>query len=84
MGQMTQTNSWGSEVEFIYACGPRGGSLQILGVGVRQKPAHLGRGLVITIGAKMLGGAWCQAGSRGLQKQRAEVSVGAYGLAELS
>ena len=44
MGQMTQTNSWGSEVEFIYACGPRGGSLQILGAGARQKPAYIGRG----------------------------------------
>ena len=44
MGQMTRTKSWGSEVEFIYACGPRGGSLQILGAGVRQKPAYTGRG----------------------------------------
>ena len=43
-GQMTQTKLWGSKVEFIYACGPRGGSLQILGAGARQKPAYIGRG----------------------------------------
>ena len=71
-------------VEFIYTCGPRGGSLQILGAGVRQKPAYIGRGLIVTIGAKMWGGAPCKAGSRRLQKQNAEVSVVAYGLAGLS
>ena len=64
---MTHKKSWGSEV-FIHACGPRGGSLQILGVRVRQKPAHFGRGLVITIGVKMWGRAWCEVGSRGLRK----------------
>ena len=71
-------------VEFIYTCGPRGGSLQILGAKVRQKPVYIGRGLIVTIGAKMWGGAWCEAGSRGLQKQKVEVNVAAYGLAELS
>ena len=50
---MTQTKSWGSKVEVIYACGPRGGSLQILGSGVRQKPVYIGRGLIVTIGVKM-------------------------------
>ena len=79
MGQMTQTKSWGSEVEFIYTCGPRGGSLQILGPGARQKLVYIGRGLTITIGARMWGGAWRKGGSRGLQKQKAEVSVVAYG-----
>ena len=65
---MTQTKSWGSKVEFIYACRPRGGSLQILGTRVGQKPVYIGRGLIVTIGVKMWGGAWCEAGSRGLQK----------------
>ena len=32
---------------------------------------------------RMWGGAWCKAGSRGLQKQNAEVSMAAYGLAGL-
>ena len=68
---MTQMKSWGSELEFIYACGPRGGSLQILGPGARQKPAYMGRG-------------WRKAGSRRLQKQNVEVSMAAYGLAGLS
>ena len=80
---MTQTKFWGSEV-CIYACGPRGGSLQILGPGARRKPAYVGRGLTITIGARMWGGAWRKGGSRGLRKQKAEVSVAAYGLAGLS
>ena len=66
-GQMTQTKFWGSEV-CIYACGPRGGSLQILGPGARRKPAYVGRGLTITTGVKMWGGAWRKARSRGLQK----------------
>ena len=83
-GQMTQMKSWGSELEIIYACGPRGGSLQILGPGARQKPAYIGRGLTITIGARMWVGAWRKAGSRGLQKQKAEVSVAVYGWAGLS
>ena len=55
---------WGSEVEFIYACGPRGGSLQILGARVRQKPVYIGRGLITTIGVKMWGRAWREVGSR--------------------
>ena len=84
MGQMTQMKFWGSEVEFIYACGPRGGSLQILGARVRQKPVYVGRGLTITTGVKMWGRAGREAGSRGLQKQKVEVNVAAYGLAELS
>ena len=67
-GQMTQTKSWGSEVEFIYACGPRGGSLQILGTGVSQNPIYIGRRLTVTIGVKMWGGEWREAGSRALQK----------------
>ena len=41
--------------------------------GARQKPAPTGRGLTVTIGAGMWGGAGHQAGSRGLQKQKAEV-----------
>ena len=84
MGQKTQTKLWGSEVEFIYACGPRGCSLQILGPGARQKPAYIGRGLTVTIGVRMWGRAWRKAGSRGLQKQKAEVSVAVYGWAGLS
>ena len=83
-GQMTQTKFRGSKVGFIYACGPRGGSLQILGTGESQKPAYIGRGLITTIGEKMWGGAWREAGSRGLQKQKAEVNTAACGSAELS
>ena len=74
---MTQTMFWGSEMEFMYACGPRGGSLQILGPRARQKPAYIGRGLTVTIGVRMFGRALRKAGSRGLQKQKAEVSSAA-------
>ena len=56
MGQKTQTKSWGSEVEFIYSCGPRGGSLQILGAGARQKPAYMGRGWRENVGRSMAQG----------------------------
>ena len=66
-------------MEFIYTCGPRGGSFQILGPGARQKPAYIGRGLTVTIGGRMWGGAWHKVRSRGLQKHKVEVSVVAYG-----
>ena len=83
MGQMTQTKLWGSEVEFIYACGPRGASLQILGPGARQKPAYIGRGLTV-YWRENVGRGMAQSGSRGLQKQKAEVSMAAHGSARLS
>ena len=73
-GQMTQTKSWGSKVEFIYARGPRGGSLQILGARVRQKPVYIGRGLTISIGAKMWGGAWHEAGSGAYRSRRRKLA----------
>ena len=79
---MTQKKSWGSEVEFIYTRGPRGGSLQILGAWVRQKPVHRGRGLIATIGVKMWGGDGAKREAGAYRRQW--LNAVAYGLAELS
>ena len=45
---MIQTKLWG----IIYACRPRGSSLQILGSGARQKPAYIGRGWPLLLAQK--------------------------------
>ena len=65
-GQMTQKKSWGSEVEFIYSCGPRGGSLQILGTGVEQKPVYIGRGAGRDYWHENVGWSMARSGKQGL------------------
>ena len=71
-GKMTQTELWGSEVEFIHACGPKGRSPQILGSGAGRKPAYIGRGCPL-LGARKGGaerGARREAGAHGSRTRK--------------